>query len=274
MVNNTLQPILGLDSIYAHYNLQIINEPKLGLINARLAGFKRCKPNSLIIFVDDDNVLNESYLETCLEFNSAHPEVGCFGGKSLPAYETAPPGWFFNTGINLGCQNFGDEQYISNYKRTNYKLTEYPEKAPIGTGLAINYHAFLGYAEGLNSDKLKLGRKGADLTSGEDNDIILTVINNRFEIAYVPDLIVEHIIPEKRYSFNYLKKMAYKSNRSWIKVLELHHLNQHAKIPKWSVPFRQIKAWIMLKAWHSKLNYIKWRGACGVFRALSEINNG
>jgi len=140
--------------------------------------------------------------------------------------------------------------------------------------LAVTYQAFLRYAKGLNDDKLKLGRKGADLTSGEDNDIILTIVSNQFEIAYVPALIVKHIIPQKRFSFNYLKNMAYKSNISWIKVLAMHHINPHLSIPKWSVPLRQAKAWIMLDAWKNKAKYIKWKGACGVFQALSEINNG
>lgn len=272
--NNSAFPIPELNHLDWHINSQVVIEQKPGLVYARLAGFNLCQPGSLIVFADDDNILNENYLENCLAFSLTHPHVGCFGGRSLPMYETTPPDWFFTLGINLGCQDFGDKEYISRYNDIDYKLSHYPEKAPIGTGLVVTYDAFLAYAKGVNDDKLKLGRKGADLTSGEDNDIILTIVSNQFEIAYVPTLIVNHIIPKKRYSFTYLKNMAYKSNISWIKVLEMHHINPHLSIPKWTVPLRQAKAWIMLSAWKNKANYIKWEGACGVFRALSEINNG
>ena len=268
--NNSDIAIPEIENIDWHNGVRIINEQKPGLAYARLAGFNQCEPNSLIVFVDDDNLLSTDYLETCVEFSLAHPQVGCFGGKSLPRYETAPPDWFHQLGISLGCQDFGNTLYISQYKDDSI-IKNYPHKAPIGTGLAITYHAFLIYKNSLDDKKLKLGRKRDDLTSAEDNDIVLTVVRAGFQIAYIPQLSVTHIIPKYRYGFEYLKEMAYKSSISWIKVLEIHRINFRQKIPRWTVLPRQIRAWFMLKAWKNDANYIKWKSACGIFQGLSEI---
>jgi glycosyltransferase involved in cell wall biosynthesis len=269
--NNSSIDIPAIKNIAWHNNYRVIFEANPGLAHARLSGFKQCTPKSLIVFVDDDNVLNNNYLENCLAFSLNHPQVGCFGGKSIPVYETTPPTWFNLIGINLGCQNFGDDLYISQYKNVNYTIIEYPGKAPIGTGMAITYNAFSAHLNAINGEKLKFGRKGTDLTSGEDNDIILTVIKHGFEIAYVPQLELQHIIPQYRYSIPYLKKMAYKSNISWMKVLAMHQINPYHKISKWTIIPRQLKAWFKLAAWKNEVNNIKWRGACGVFKGLSEI---
>jgi glycosyltransferase involved in cell wall biosynthesis len=252
-------------------NFRKIFEKTPGLVHARIAGFKISNPRSLIVFVDDDNLLSPDYLHICVGFHAAHPNVGCFGGKSIPFYESLPPDWFQGAGINLGCQDLGDELYISRFADMDYKISQYPEKSPIGTGMAVAYKAFSAYLAELNDAKLRLGRKGSDLTSAEDNDIILTSIKNGFEIAYLPTLVVNHIIPKKRYQLVYLQEMAYKSNISWIKLLDMHQINPHHRIAKWTVPIRQARAWFKQRAWKSEINYIKWKGACGIFQGLSEL---
>ena len=271
--NNSKPAISELINIQWHSKAAIIVENKIGLSHARMAGFNFYPHTPLIIFVDDDNILDQDYLKICLQFSRKYPEVGCFGGKSIPIFESPPPLWFYKTNINLGCQDFGDTLYISNFKSSNFKLSEYPNKAPIGTGMAITNQSFSGYKNEVkdNPKRLKLGRKGLDLTSGEDNDIVLTLIKNGHEIAYVPELIVSHYIPENRYSFEYLKKMAFKSNQSWINVLDIHNINPWEKIPRWTLVFRKLKTWFSYKAWRNELNCIKWKCACGTFQGLSEI---
>lgn len=269
--NNSSSPIPAIDNINWHSNFQIKTEKKPGLVYARIAGFNIATPGSLLVFVDDDNILRPDYLRICAEFAVTQPVVGCFGGKSIPSYATPPPVWFPDTGINLGCQDLGDQLIISQYRLHQQVIKHYPEKSPIGTGMAVTYQAFAAYINALTDQKLSLGRKGADLTSGEDNDIVLTVIKSGFEIAYLPLLVVDHIIPEYRYQLNYLQKMAYKSNISWVKLLEMHQINPHRKIQRWTLPVRKARAWFRHKAWKNEVNYIKWKGACGIFQGLSEL---
>ncbi|RYZ30315.1 MAG: glycosyltransferase family 2 protein [Chitinophagaceae bacterium] len=255
-----------------HPNGRIVVEAKAGLFHARVAGVQNSR-TGLIVFADDDNVLTENYLENSYQFSSLHPEVGCFGGRSLPDFETAPPEWFKDAGINLGCQDYGPQQYISNYAATNFSLRQYPEKAPIGTGMVILKKAFNSYLEEAinNPERTQLGRRGKSLSSGEDNDIILSLVKKGFELAYVPSLVVHHLIPATRYQEDYLKRMAFESNRTWVKVLEIHGINPWEKISGFSYGPRKIKSFITYQAWKSPLRAIRWKSACGLFKGLSEL---
>ncbi len=270
--NKSDQPLLNWLDISWHPNSSVVIEKQAGLSYARLKGVSLVT-TPLIVFVDDDNLLDERYLEKSLSFYMKNPQVGSFGGKSLPIFESPPPNWFFETGINLGCQNLGDAPYISNYSSIDFKLKEYPNYAPIGTGMVIQKQAFLTYAnEVANSQaRLSLGRKGKSLTSGEDNDIILTIVKHGYEIAYLPDLVVEHLIPKNRFSFDYLKKMAYESNRSWVKVLHLHQMNPWKPISSLLLKLKVLKAYFREKAWKSELNYVNWSAAKGKLKGLSEL---
>jgi glycosyltransferase involved in cell wall biosynthesis len=268
--NNSDVSVQEVVNIDWHPLAHIIHEARPGLVFARIAGFKACTAGSLIVFIDDDNVADSLYLELALSFSELNRQVGCFGGRSIPEFETPPPDWLNMTGISLGCQEFGQEIYLSDYAAVDFRLSHYPEKAPIGTGMVMLYAAFGAYLKTVNPQKLNLGRKGNELDSGEDNDIVMSVIKNGYEIAYYPKLLILHKIPARRYSFNYLKEMAFKSNLSWMRVLTMHGVNPHSRIANWTVKWRQLKAWFVLSAWKSKLNYIKWRGACGAFEGLAE----
>lgn len=265
-------PLKAVMDLSWHPLAQVIVEGKLGLAYARLAGVREAK-NELLVFVDDDNVLDKNYLKEAINFNQGHPEVGCFGGKSIPEFQSEPPAWFSETGINLGCQGFEEQVYVSNYKSKNFRVLEYPIKAPIGTGMIIVKKAFLSYLKEVEKSekRMLLGRKGNLLTSGEDNDIVLTLIKAGYEIAYVPQLVITHLIPKNRYSLVYLKKMAYESNRSWVKVLDLHGINPWLKVNKSTLFLRQIKAYLKHQPWKSELNAIAYHAALGIYRGQSEI---
>lgn len=270
--NCSPQPLSNTTDLSWHPSAKIISENNPGLSHARIAGVRN-SGTELIVFVDDDNVLAPDYLQRAYDFHREHPEVGCFGGKSLPIFETAPPAWFAASGINLGCQDYGDGLHISNYAAENFHVNTYPQKAPIGTGMVILKTAFLAYLDEAahNPERMKLGRRGASLSSGEDNDIILTLVKKGYEIAYVPQLVVHHLIPATRYSEAYLKRMAFESNRTWMKVLQIHGINPHQKIRRWTLLPRKVKSYLAHRAWQSPLASIRWRSSCGAFQGLSEI---
>jgi len=255
-----------------HPKAEIIVEEKLGLSYARLCGVQH-STSDLIVFVDDDNMLNPNYLAGALRFHQQHPQVGCFGGKSIPQFETQPPDWFFETGISLGCRDLGDDIKISNYISTNFQINNYPKFSPIGTGMVIQKKAFFSYLEEVknSTERLALGRRGNALTSGEDNDIVLTIIKKGYEVAYTPSLIITHFIPKARLKMSYLSKMAFEINRSWVKVLALHNINPWKKIPSWTLPIRQFRAYIKIRPWKCELNMIRYQAAYGKFKGQSEI---
>lgn len=253
-----------------HPNSYIIEEPKPGLTPARIAGVKQSRAD-IIVCVDDDNVLREDYLQNSLQFMQSHPEVGAVGGKSIPNYETPPPAWFSELNISLGCRDLGDETQISRQK--GERLKEYWPYSPIGTGMVIRRQTFLDYAEEAERDPVRkaLGRTGKALTSGEDNDMVLTLIKNGWEVAYSPDLFIDHLIPSRRTEFLYLAEMSRASSKSWVQVLAVHNMAPWSPIPRWTVFLRSLRAYFRLKAWKNELQYIRWKGASGIFEGRAAI---
>lgn len=70
--------------------LHFIKEMKQGLTHARLAGIS-ASSGEYIVFVDDDNVLNDRYLETAQSLVESFPSLAVFGsGKIVPEFEIPP----------------------------------------------------------------------------------------------------------------------------------------------------------------------------------------
>ncbi|WP_443938116.1 glycosyltransferase [Pedobacter sp. MW01-1-1] len=243
-----------------HPNAEIISEDKKGLTSARLAGFKQAK-GEIIVLVDDDNILAENYLEEVKRIFNASITLGAIGGKSLPLFEADPPVWLKEFYCNLALRDLGEEIIESTWQE------KYPEAAPIGAGMAIRKEALQSYQTKKHTIS---DRKGNGLSSGGDNDIVLEILKSGWQVAYYPTLSLQHIIPVERMQKKYLARLINNTNQSWIELLESHGINPWKKIKPWSVPMRKTKAWLTYKAWLTPANYIKWKGACGLFEGLSK----
>ena len=261
--NNSTNNILNTIDFSWHKNSKVAYQREPGLTYARLKGFSEAKSN-IIVMVDDDNILRENYLVETLEIFKKSPNLGAIGGKSLPIFESNPPTWLEPFYEKLAIRDLGNQSIIEQW------ANKYPEFAPIGAGMCIRKKALDSYI-----DKITLGkgiisdRKGSSLSSSGDNDIVLEILKSGWGTAYYPSLVLHHIIPEKRFSVEYLSRLANDSSISWIQLLECHGISPWNKISKWTVPLRKFKAWFIYNAWLSKVNYIKWRGACGMYDALS-----
>jgi glycosyltransferase involved in cell wall biosynthesis len=246
-----------------HKNVKIIQEKRQGLTYARLKGFLEAR-GEIIILVDDDNILDEHYLQETLEIYNNHPTLGAIGGKSIPIFESEQPDWLNDFYGSLALRDLGDAVLIEDWQN------KFPSSAPIGAGMAIRTEALKSYITKITSAKTIItDRSGNSLSSGGDNDIVLEIVKSGWQTGYFPTLILHHIMPEERLSVKYLARLLNNSNKSWIQLLESHEINPWAKIPAWTVSLRKIKAWFLYRAWKNSANYIKWKGACGTFEGLS-----
>jgi glycosyltransferase involved in cell wall biosynthesis len=264
LVNNASSTTLEQEELQSLLpNLRSVTEAKLGLTYARLTGFKAAHAD-LLVLVDDDNVLDPSYLKAALGFAEKHPQIGTFGGKSLPEFESPPPPWFERTGVSLGCRDRGDaeEQFIP---VPGKKLTAYPPMSPIGAGMVLRRGVADAYRRTLTSrtGTTITDRRGAHLSSAGDCDIVLCGLLAGWGTAYSPTLRLTHIIPASRLTPEYLRRIAHASFRDYVRVLVLHGISPWPQIPRWTVPLRQIKAWLALRAWHDPANSVRWHGIRG-----------
>jgi GT2 family glycosyltransferase len=220
--------------------------------------------------VDDDNILDPRFLAAAREAFSNNPRLGAAGGPSEPSYRTKPPPWFVEGLAPLGCRNHGDAPLLMNW---DDQRNVYPEAAPIGAGLTIRREAINLWVDQLQHDlrRQAFGRIGNALSSGEDNDINLTLLSHGWELAYLPELRLIHEIPAERLTESYQQRLARASFRDFVQVLDRHGIRPWSPLPPWSIPIRSMKAWITCKAWSGAAGRIRWQGAVGQFEGRATL---
>lgn len=276
--NASDRPLATEIQIPWHPDAQIIREAKLGLTPARLRGFRQSTGN-LLVFVDDDNLLEPDYLLQVDHILQQHPSIGAIAGKSLPEFAVEPANWMEEFFSVLALRDFGNIPLITPDSGQAGTPFVYPEFAPVGAGMALRRSAFATYVEQVTQDphRLALGRSGRQLISGEDNDIVLTLMQAGWRVGYFPDLQLTHLIAAQRLNGRYLAKLNHAASCSWVQVLAMHGMCPWQQIPRWSVTMRQLKAVLKYQPWQDAAAYVRWRGACGLLegqgalQALSSI---
>jgi glycosyltransferase involved in cell wall biosynthesis len=267
IIDNASQPPLTLPTAPSALNFpcRCVRENQIGLSWARQRGLREAQ-GDIIVFVDDDNVLEPHYLEHVLHLFQEHSKIAAIGGKSLPEFEVPPEPWQKEFLPLLALRDGGEHPIISQGLKTmDSPLNHYPvAAAPIGAGMALRLSAGLQWAEDSKFTTLS-DRCGTNLSSGGDNDIIFSVMKQGWEVAYFPELILTHLIPPERLAPDYLARLNRGIQKSWMQMLIQHKASDWPTIPAWTLPLRKIKAWFTHHAWTSKAAHIRWQGACGHF---------
>lgn len=315
-----VSPKTNIVDLSWHGNARIVREEELGLTFARLRGFAEAK-GELIVMVDDDNLLAPDYLETAVRIAQEHPGLGAFGGKCLPEFETKPDGWLASVTSGLGLRDLGEapqlfpeetgersvsvEQCFSEAvgkpellknrttvlpkNRVTRRVTEFPDCAPIGAGMVLRSAAARAYAERLDQKtkrrkdhELITDRKGDSLASGGDNDICLTVVEEGWQVGYLPQLKLTHLIPKGRMTLAYHKRMARDSMKSFILMLDQHAIRPWPAMAKWTLPLRVASDWWRVKPWlgieqsltfWGHVGMYEGRGALAAMPAAAEVDS-
>lgn len=246
-------------------NLRVVREPHLGLSAARRRGLSEARA-PFCILVDDDNVLAPDYLAQVVRLFAAHPRIGALGGRSAPEFATPPPAWVRQFDDLLACRDLGDRALVSTGLRNPATgQNEYPLCAPIGAGMALRREAaqmWLNRAD----DTLFSDRRGKELSSSGDNEIVLTLLQRDWEVGYFPELSLIHLIPPARTTVAYLARLNRGIQKSWIELLIGYNASPWPPISAWTAPLRKLKAWFTHGAWSGRAGYVRWKGACGHFQ--------
>ncbi len=249
---------------------RLVHEPRLGLSAARRRGLLE-SVGEVIVLVDDDNELAPDYFELALAALSGREKLGALGGSSEPEFEVSPPLWVGEFSGLLACRDLGDEVLIDGWKGGSaVQSRPYFSWAPIGAGMVLRREAarhWLECAEGVELSD----RRGEELTSGGDNDIVLSVLGGGWEVGYLPQLRLTHLIPASRTTLEYLGRIHRAIAASWIEVLAKHGACPWGPIPPWTLPLRRLKAWFSCRAWSSPGAYVRWQGACGHFDGRAKL---
>ena len=247
-------------------NLRRLSEARLGLTHARACGFAHARAE-LAVLVDDDNVLDAKYLEHVVRLFDSNAAIGIIGGKSIPEFEVPPPAWAHEFLPLLAVRDIGEAALVS----SGLQAGAYPAFAPIGAGMAIRRRAWEAWLKDSGSRVAVLSdRRGRQLTSGGDNDIVICAMRAGWEVAYFPELSLRHLIPPSRLEPDYLARLNRGIQRSWMEVLSVHGLNPWPPISRFGAALRKSRAWITYRGWVSPLGRIRWHGACGHFEGRTQ----
>ena len=210
----------------AKINYKIVEEKNQGLIFARKKGISESK-FGLLCFVDDDNWLNEFYLETAFNIFRKNELLAVVGGLCEPVFENNfIPEWFnnFKHVFAVDRQSNGDVTDTSGFV--------------IGAGCVIRKTCW-NYIVNRGFECYSIGRKGNSVTSGEDVEICLTMKMAGYKIFFDDSLKLKHFLPQSRLNLNYVKKY-YKGNGETYLLLDAYKFfanNNFLPYEKLKLPF-------------------------------------
>jgi glycosyltransferase involved in cell wall biosynthesis len=259
--NRSDELINGRINVSCHPQAKIIREEALGLTAARLRGIRESKGN-LLVFVDDDNVLDPDYLETAQRTADDKPFLGSWSGQCRPEFETTPPEWTRRYWGNLVIREF-DRDIWSNLPRL-------PESMPCGAGLCVRREVALHYIDLHESGNrsFQFDRNGKSLLSGGDNDLAACACDVGLGVGLISSLKLTHLISAERLTEDYLARLCEGIFSSAVVLDHLRLPGAAAKLYKirWHEPVRAL----LSRGPHRKIQLACLRGRR---RGLEEIDS-
>jgi glycosyltransferase involved in cell wall biosynthesis len=195
------EPITSHLDLAWHPSARIIREEKLGLTPARLRGIKEAK-SDLLIFVDDDNVLDFDYLEQSLKVADEKVFLGSWSGQCRGVFEAPPPEWTRRYFGNLVIREFDCDSWSN--------LPRLADTMPCGAGLCVRRIVAQRYAgfHASGKRKFQFDRTGDSLISGGDNDLAGCACELGLGVGLIEALKLSHLISPDRLTETYLSKLA------------------------------------------------------------------
>ncbi len=174
---------------------RVVREITPGLSAARNRGLNESK-HDYVIYCDDDNHLENDFVELSYRIMSSDPQIGVLGGQSIAEFDVPPPGWFkaWQNSFAIGKQGdiAGDVTWTRGYVW--------------GAAMVVNRAALKGLVSKGFRSRLT-DRKGNALSAGGDTEICYALRNAGYKIWYDPRLKFRHHIPEDRIDWMHLRKL-------------------------------------------------------------------
>ena len=152
--------------------------------------------SDLVGFIDDDEEIDAAWYETAHQAFTEY-DVDFIGGPYIPKWETEPPPWLprDHQGV-IGLVDAGD------------KIIPYDENYP---GILMGGNAVIRRTaiEMAGLYATALGRRGARLLAGEDEDMYRRLLATGAKGLYLPHLKIYHLIPASRLTKKYYRQWSF-----------------------------------------------------------------
>jgi glycosyltransferase involved in cell wall biosynthesis len=175
---------------------RLIKEPLLGCNNARNRGIRECCYQWMLC-CDDDNKLSENYLALAWPILNSQKKLGALGGQGIPVFEGEKPDWFDSYSLSFATGPQARKDGLIPFGANNILHT---------AGSFFNSD-FLQKIFNSGFNTIMAGRKGREITGGEDVEWCILLRLYQYELFYSGELQFGHFMPSSRMTWSYLKKL-------------------------------------------------------------------
>jgi GT2 family glycosyltransferase len=195
--NASRRPISDVIDLSWHMHGRCVVESELGLSSARRRGIQE-SGGSLLVFVDDDNVLSPDYLTEALRIAEDWRCLGAWGSGSIALEFEAQPADHLQPYLGfLGVRDASQPVWSNAISCT--------DATPIGAGLCIRRQTAEAYLEFCRTSSIQIsGRKGSSLGAHEDYEICYLACKAGLGMGIFPELKILHLIVKERVSDSHL----------------------------------------------------------------------
>jgi hypothetical protein len=224
--NASTPPLEPLWTETWHPGFKVVREEGLGLMRARMAGFKNAS-GKIILLVDDDNVLAPDYLEKVCSISDRHPFLGTWSGRVELSFE---PGCM---PVHPPWRSYLTERLCPQALWSNDP--QHLDSTPWGAGMCIRREVALAYLQRVIDEPARLGLdlQGGQLIYGGDTDIAYFGCRSGWGQGVFPELLVEHLMPPERCEESYLLRSI--EGRAYSECLHHHVLHGQPPLAESSV---------------------------------------
>jgi glycosyltransferase involved in cell wall biosynthesis len=194
--NASAPPVSERVNLDWHPKGRIVVEAELGIASARIRAMREFA-GDLLVFLDDDNVMADNYLQRCLELFAERTDLGAASGCLMPEYEAPPPAWFGPY-----------ESWIAVRRITKSAWSNFIDSRsePVTAGMCLRRSIAEAYVtETVNNPKHRiLGSRGTSLLRGEDVALAKIALKQGYTVGQFAQLQMLHLIPKRRVDPDYL----------------------------------------------------------------------
>ena len=201
-------------------SFRIVSELTPGLSAARKKGIT-ASLFEYVLFCDDDNWLDENYLNIALRIMQLNPQIGALGGTGYPVFEGEEPPYFWVNQFHALA--------VGNQSKIDGDITD--ERGVLyGAGMVLNKAAYGELKEKYQFNFILTGRIGNNLVSSEDHELCLALKKIGYRIFYSQSLKFQHYIPKNRTTIDYYKKLFFGFGKSYasLHVYRVNSKNLHS----------------------------------------------
>lgn len=176
-------------------HLRRIVESRQGQMHARVRGARESRA-PWVAFVDDDNLLDSSWVPAVLRRIAESPNCGAFGGRVVIDWEEPPPEVVARRAYAFASTDLGAQaRRLDGEERWRLR----------GAGLVCRKAALeqCGWLDW----QACVGRAGRGTMSGDDTEIVMRIARAGYELWYEPACELRHRIARRRLTWAYLRSL-------------------------------------------------------------------